>query len=262
MKGPLVDNLYTRPRRIRVPTSRYSPPHSSVPQLANKNNEIVRRKPIHYVYYAREENLPLPPAILNNTPPIEQLERRDVCEFLFNCFGNGALNEKKYRGESFYEYWNKYGRSDLSKCETFEKNCFICHELVGSAPNETEDGGCGSLDFSFCAIECCPKVYHKDCILSSTYHCKEKYDENNWICPRHYCYGCGEIDQERTRFCPTCPRSYCGSCMSLEKGIIEETCSSCLLTAKCMNAPEILMNLQNGQWEEDQLLSEDLGPHF
>ena len=260
MKGPLPDISTLRPRRTRVATTRYSPPHSSVPQLQPRDVYRKPNKPVHYTVWTRTGDLPLPPTVLNNTPPERQQERNDVCQFLFNSLGNGVKNEEKYRGDSFYEYWNKYARTDISKCETLEKNCFICHELIRPTPNEVKDGGSDNLeDICFCAIQGCPKTYHTACILQSSYYCKETFSENEWICPRHYCYGCGGIDQARTRFCPTCPRSYCGSCISLESGIIEDACSSCHLTAKCMNAPEMLMCLQYGQWEVNSPLSLNSG---
>ena len=247
--------------RRRVQTARYSPPHPSVPQLGSKNYVSSKLpRPTHYVerVWARSDfQFNASPAKeifkLNGTPKDKQKERNDVCRFLYHSYGNGIENETKHRDNNFYMYWNTYGRSDYSTVKTFEKKCFICYELIKlrQCKKETEDGGC---DFCVCAVDGCPKIYHKHCL--SDYYQRgngptddsNDFESNTWVCPRHFCHDCEQPEYNNGTVCPTCPRFYCKSCRTHEDGdYTVELCGSCKILSKCLNAPEMSMNLRRIQ---------------
>lgn len=247
--------------RRRVQTARYSPPHSSVRQLGSKNyvsTKLQRQTQyVERVWSRRDFQFKTSPAKeifkLNGTPEDKQKERSDVCRFLYHSLGNGYENETtKLKDNNFYMYWNTYGRSDYSTVKTFEKKCFICYELIkfGHGKKETEDGGCE--EFCVCAVDGCPKVYHKHCL--SDYYQRgngptddsNDFESNTWVCPRHFCHDCEQPEYNNGTVCPTCPRFYCQSCRAHGDGgsIAIDLCGSCKVLSKCLNAPEMAMNLR------------------
>lgn len=249
--------------RRRVKTNRYSPPHPSIPQLLPKHHVSPRRpKPTHYVdrvWTRTDFQFKTSPAKeifkLNGTPRDQQKERNDVCRFLYHSMGNGIENETKLKDNNFYMYWNTYGRSDYSTVKTFEKKCFICYEPIKfrRGKEKTEDGEC--TDFCFCAVDGCPKVYHKYCL--SDYYQRgngptddsNNTESNTWVCPRHFCHDCDKPEYNNGTICPTCPRFYCRPCRPSEHGdsMSTDLCASCRILSKCLNAPEMSMNLRRIQ---------------
>ncbi len=245
--------------RRRQQTNRFSPPDRSIPQLSSKNHVVTKApKPIHRVerVWSRTDfKFKTSPtkevSKLNGTPKDKQKERSDVCRFFYHTMGNGFENETKYKDNNFYIYWNTYGRSDFSTVKTFEKKCFICYESIKfrQSKKTSENGGCG---FCICAVDGCPKVYHKHCI--SDYYQRgsgptddsNDFEANSWVCPRHFCHDCEKPEYNRGTVCPTCPRMYCGSCRTFEYGepITADLCGSCTILSKCLNAPEMSMNLR------------------
>ncbi len=261
--------------RVRRQTTVYTPPGRNVPQLQPSKRSCHpsltgNRVPSHEEIFSRPEtkvrvgkNFCQSPIIVGVitkkkecTPEPVQKERHDVTRFLYHSFGNGFENEQKHSNNPFYAYWNKYGRSDVQPCTSLEKNCFLCHGFVGirGCAEETENGGCHSgedLGFAICSVYNCPKVYHRSCLLDSNLQ-EGHFDSEHWVCPRHYCNTCKSVNLFNSEFCPTCPYSTCQQCLnngfslrvSESPKANECPCRNCRMTARCLDAPEILMNLR------------------
>ena len=274
-KRKLDDCNYQRwSTRIRRQTVVYTPPGRDVPQFQPSKSSCYprideRRVPTREEVFAKPETKirvgkdycpsPIIVGVLKKkrTPEAERKENHDISRFLYGSFGNGFENENKYGKLPFYTYWNKYGRSDVQPCTTFEKNCFLCHGIIGSGGDEkeAEDGGCEGAGIAICGVYGCPKVYHRSCLDS--YFWEGNPDEEHWVCPRHYCNSCQYLSLFNSQHCPTCPYSSCQQC--LDDGFLlrvnqsrcyhkpkenEVMCQNCRTSAKYLNAPEMLMNLR------------------
>ncbi len=269
-KSNKLDELSNRrwSTRVRRQTVVFTPPGRNVLQLQPSKRTChprltEHRVPSHEEVFSRPETMvkvgknycpsPIVVGVIKpkeRTPVQQRKERHDVSRFLYGSFGNGFQNEKRYANNPFYAYWNKYGRSDVQPASTFEKNCFLCHELVGPGWEKTESGARSII--AFCGVFNCPKVYHRSCL--DAYFKEGDPDSEHWICPRHYCNSCEYLNLLNGQHCPTCPYSTCKSC--LNDGLLsrveyehkpkgnEIACINCRLTAENLNAPEILMNLR------------------
>ena len=267
-KRKLDDCVYQRwSTRIRRQTVVYTPPGRDVPQFKPSKSSChprldERRVPTREEVFAKPETKirvgknfcpsPIVVGVLKKkrTPEAERKENHDVSRFLYGSFGNGFENERKHGSNPFYAYWNKYGRSDVQPCTTLEKNCFLCHGLIKNSSEEAENGGDARI--AICGVYGCPKVYHRSCLDS--YFQEGNPDEEHWICPRHYCNSCQYLHLLNSQHCPTCPHSTCQQCLDngFPHGVEyqhepkknEVACETCRITAKHLDAPEILMNLR------------------
>lgn len=168
-------------------------------------------------------------------------------EFLFSNFGNGYINEN--RGDPLYDYWNRYARSDLTDCRTFEKACFICKadlpfalattDLFLSAGHERRY----SDELVFCGVENCPKVYHKTCLKEAADRYSFILNDEEMSCPWHHCSQCGAEHYRDIAMCPTCPYSVCANCTGFHHGICKSMCHECFQFSIDFKAPEMLMDL-------------------
>lgn len=167
-------------------------------------------------------------------------------KFLFSSFGNGYENES--RGNSLYDYWNRYARSDLTSC-AFEKACFICKRDLPFALAITELSdeakyGRGHLDdLVFCGVENCPKVYHKKCLEETIERYSFILNDEEMSCPWHHCSQCGAEHYTNIALCPTCPYSVCSNCVGFQQSLCKSMCAECVQFSIDFNAPEMLMDL-------------------
>jgi len=257
--------------RKRRQTQTYTPPGRDVPQLAsNRACYSEPNVPSHEEVFNRPETtictradfVPSPIIIgvvskpKKRTPDEERKEKHDVSRFLYRSFGHGFQNERKHSSNPFYRYWNRYGRSDVEACQTFETHCFLCHGSIRDRGYEdaVENGRYGNLKFAICGVPCCPKVYHTSCL--DTYYPEGDSNAESWICPRHTCNVCKRIDLLNNEHCPTCPISICEDCTGEglkprvkstyhEPKANEHLCRNCRITARTLDAPEMLLNLRS-----------------
>ncbi len=270
MKGPLSP-VRRQNQRNRRPTTFYTPPDQSVPQLAHsikyetpKRTEgpYCVRLPKDWKWKTPEEwkQKGLVWTYNRNTPPEERRERNDTCQFMFHQFGNGWENETNYKHSDFYAYFTKYGRGDLTVCETFEKMCFICKKPFERGQT-TEEETCErfqcehSHQFNnpvFCASFDCPKVYHEAC-LHNYPNTGEAYSSELYVCPRHFCRFCG--NSVNTVKCTYCPTAICEECKGqvrflprIDQRYVCDECTKQISSEFGVNAPELLMSLRDGFW--------------
>jgi len=264
--APITHQRWSTRRRRQ--TQVYTPPGNHVPQLkrstyANYSEHVPSREEV-FAKPPLTKRLPpdwkpatSSPIFVNPnpkktvTPPAERKENHDCARFFHGSFGNGYENEIKYATNPFYKYWNRYGRSDLSPCKTFEEDCFICHQPLrpGSVQGEIEfQRGCDNANIAICGMFGCPKTYHRRCV--DTYFERGNPDSNEWVCPRHICNTCDEPKLFIGQQCPTCPYSKCWDCLNVALSPRvgakdnEFMCDTCRITAHNLDAPEMLMNLR------------------
>ncbi len=241
-----LEELIMEERRSRGPPPRYEP--AEAPRKTKKKQR-TRRKTF----------VPVP-----RSPPYSKEQKEIASIFLDTEFGKGIENEVKYKDGKWYNYWNRFARSDCSRSPSLEDKCFVCKGDF--------DIECGDIP-KVCGISGCPKVYHRkcwdffSCCKKSTF-VKDKYYEymenqtdvsiefvknhvDNWeedkengpyihdecVCPRHFCQQCSMMSCEGMSYCPTCPLGYCASCLG---GIIcESYCRVCVRIPAVLDAPEM-----------------------
>ena len=178
-------------------------------------------------------------------PPWMETAKSKSAEFLFNHFGRALENEEK--GNKHYEYFNRYGRSDLTKA-TFEKTCFICKDAVFDKL-QTETGHEHEFDnkFIFCGVEGCPKVYHTACLEKTRDRYSFILNDTEVSCPHHHCSQCGAEFYTDITLCRLCPYSVCSNCSGI-RGLKQALCYGCNEFTHEFDAPEMRMDL-HANWK-------------
>lgn len=256
--------------RTRKPTTFYTPPDKSVPQLGGSrvNYETPKRAtgssglflPKDWKWKSppewkdRWKESPFRPSSVCYTRE-EEKESRMALQFMHLQFGNGFKNEDLYEHSNFYSYFSKYGRGDLRVCSNFEKMCFICKQPVKQRQEVSEEEtelqhGPSDSDPIFCASPHCPKVYHQECLLlADTYTNGEHANSELYLCPRHSCRFCGNM--LHLVYCSYCPTAICIDCktkVGFLPGVGQRyVCIICseYINGEFMNAPELLMSLRD-----------------
>lgn len=257
--------------RTRKPTTFYTPPDKSIPQLARRDR-FCYETPKRYtgpsgIFLPADWTWKSPPEWKNKwkESPFrssfvydtreEEKEARIAAQFMHLQFGQGFRNETLYEHSNFYSYFSKYGRGDLRVCETFEKMCFICKQSVKQRQEVTEEDtgleyGPSLLDPVFCASPNCPKVYHQECLLLADSNSVAEHTSSElYLCPRHACRFCRNM--LHLVYCSYCPTAICVDCQTEVEflpGIGQRyVCNGCAvyINGEFINAPELLMSLRD-----------------
>jgi len=159
-------------------------------------------------------------------PPWKENQERKLFDGFSSAF---ALWPHENPYSPFYNYWEKYARSDFfPQTRHYESLCFKCYEEVGRR------------DMIACTRKGCYKVYHHKCAHLAPMPTPGGTYE--YECPRHTCCGAASLHI----FCSTCTNSYCDICCTSVLKVGEEMCCpKCREHADKIGAAHVLIDMRN-----------------